>query len=61
METFVLSHLNYFPLVWMYCDRKSNNLINTIHERALRIPHNDQSSSFIEPLQQDNSTKIHSA
>ena len=59
MKTFVLSHLNYCPLVWMYCNRKSNNLINSIHERALRIAYNDQSSSFTELLQQDKSTTIH--
>ena len=59
MKTFVLSHFNYCPLVWMYCNRKSNNLINSIHERALRIAYNDQSSSFTELLQQDKSTTIH--
>ena len=49
---------NYCPL-WMYCDRKCNNLINAIHERALPIAYNDQSSSFTELLQQDKSITLH--
>ena len=30
----------------MYCQRKSNNLINMIHERALRIANNDYTSDL---------------
>ena len=41
MKSFVISQFNYCPIIWMYCQRKSNNLINRIHERALRVePHN---------------------
>ena len=29
------SQFNYFPLVWMYCSRQYNNLINRVHERGL--------------------------
>ena len=35
MTSFVMSHFSYCPLVWMFHDRKSNNKINKIHERAL--------------------------
>ena len=31
----------------MYCQRKSNNLIDRIHERALRVAYNDYSSDII--------------
>ena len=41
MNSFVLSQFNYCPIIWMYCQRRSNNLINKIHERALRIAYND--------------------
>ena len=43
MKSFVISQFNYCPIIWMYCQRKSNNLINRIHERALRIAYNDNS------------------
>ena len=31
----VKPQLNYCPLVWMFCLRTSNNMINRVHERAL--------------------------
>ena len=46
MKSFVISQFNYCPIVWMFCQRRSNNLINKIHERALRIPYNDYESDF---------------
>ena len=33
----VKSQFSYRPLVWMFCSRHSNNLINKIHERSLSI------------------------
>ena len=36
MTSFIMSHFSYCPFVWMFHDRKSNNKINKIHERALR-------------------------
>ena len=43
----------------MYCQRKSNNLMNRIHERALRIAYNDYESNFNQLLEKDNSVTIH--
>ena len=43
----------------MYCHRKSNNLINSIHERALRIAYNDYTSNFNILLKKDDSVSIH--
>ena len=31
----------YCPLVWMFCLRQSNNLINKVHERALKLIYQD--------------------
>ena len=42
----IKSQFNYCPLVWMFCSRKSNNLINKVQERALRLITNDYQSSF---------------
>ena len=31
------SQFKYFPLVWMFHGREVNQIINRLHERALRI------------------------
>ena len=59
MTSFVMSHFNYCPLVWMFHDRKSNNKINKIHERALRIIHKNSTSNFEELLIKSNSVSVH--
>ena len=43
----------------MFHDRKSNNKINKIHERALRIVHRDSTYNFEELLTKSNSVSIH--
>ena len=37
----IKSQFNYRPLIWMFCSRTSNNMINKIHERFLRLILND--------------------
>ena len=59
MKTFIISQFNYCPVIWMYCQRKSNNLINRIHERALRIAYNDYLSDFETLLHLDDSVTFH--
>ena len=59
MTSFVMSHFSYCPLVWMFHDRKSNNKINKIHERALRIIHKDSTSNFEELSIKSNSVSVH--
>ena len=53
------SHFSYCPLIWMFSSRRSNNLINRIHERSLRTVYNDTSSTFQELLQRNRSVTIH--
>ena len=43
--------LSYCPLIWAFCSRRSNNLINKLQERALRVVYNDCDSSFSELLE----------
>ena len=50
----VKSQFNYCPLVWMFCSRTSNNMINKVHERALRIILNDDINNFETLLQNNN-------
>ena len=59
MKAFIESQFAYCPLVWMFCSRSSNNRINHLHERVLRIVYNDLSSTFEDLLVKDNSVSIH--
>ena len=46
MKSFIISQFNYCPIIWMYCQRKFNTLINRIHERSLKIAYTDYESDF---------------
>ena len=59
MKAFVMSQFNYCPLIWMFCNRTSNNKINRLHERALRLVYEDENLTFEELLEKDNSVTIH--
>ena len=59
MTSFLMSHFSYCSLVWMFHYRKSYNKINKIHERALRILHNDSASNFEGLLIKSNSVFVH--
>ena len=59
MKAFIESQFAYCPLVWMFCSRSSNNRINHLHERALKIVYNNHSSIFEDLLVKDNSVSIH--
>ena len=58
-KSFIESQFKYCPLVWMFCSRKSNDKINRLHERSLRIVTNDFKSSYQELLTSCNSFSIH--
>ena len=49
-DSFVRSNFNYCPLVWHFCGKKRNNMVEKIQERALRIVFKDYSSSYEELL-----------
>ena len=59
LKTFITSQFNYCPLVWMCHSRGLNNRINNLHERALRIVHQDKKSDFETLLKNDKSVTIH--
>ena len=58
-NSLIKSQFNYCPLIWMFCSRISNNMINKIHERALRLILNDHTSDFDTLLQNNNDTCNH--
>ena len=49
----------FSPLVWMFCSRGSNSLVKNVHERALRIVHDDHNNSYSELLKTKNERTIH--
>ena len=59
MKAFIESQFAYSPLTWMFHDRNMNQKINRVHERALRIVYQDNTSVFEELLVKDKSFKIH--
>ena len=55
----IKSQFNYCPLVWMFCSRQSNNLINKVHERGLRLTYRDETKDFQQILREQNEITIH--
>ena len=59
MKSFIESQFACCPLVWMCCDKTSDNCINYLHDRALRTVYNDNVSTFEKLLEKDNFVTIH--
>ena len=55
----VKSQFSYCPLVWMFCSRTSNNMINKVHERALKVILNNHERDFETLLQNNNDVCNH--
>ena len=59
-KSMIKSQFNYCPLVWMFCSRQSNNLINKAHERGLRLTYrNETNKAFQQILRRKNEPTIH--
>jgi len=60
MKAFIESQFGYCPLIWIFHgNRTLNNVMNRIHERALRLVYYDETSSYEELLSKDGSFTIH--
>ena len=59
MNAFFNAQFSYCPLTWMFHSRKLNNKINKLHERCLRIVYNNNTSTYEELLETDNSVSVH--
>ena len=57
-NSFFKGQLSYCPLIWTFCSRRSDHLINKLQERALRIAYSDFNSSFSELLEMANESTI---
>ena len=58
-NSYILSNFSYCPLIWMFCNKKENNIINNTHKRALRILYNRPDLSLTELLDIDDSHSVH--
>ena len=60
MKAFIISQLSYCSLVWMFHSRNSENSVNKIHNRALRLVYDDNPYlSFDDLLIKDKLVSIH--
>ena len=53
------SQISYCPLVWIFCSRRSNSLVNNVHETALTIVSDDHNSSYSELLMTRKEHTVH--
>ena len=58
-KAFLEFQFKYCPIVWMFHSRRTNNKINRLHERALRIVYDGDVSTLHQLLGTDKSFCIH--
>ena len=58
-KSIIDSQFSYCPLIWMFCSRTSNNSLNHIHERALRLTYNNYFDTYDQLLLISNESTIH--
>ena len=58
IKAFFEFQFRYCSLTWMFHSRKSNNKINLLHERVVRMIYDEQISPFQELLDKDNSFTV---
>ena len=58
-EAYIMSAFKYCPLIWMFCNKTSNNQINKIHKRTLRLVYEMEDTNFEDLLLKDNSRNVH--
>ena len=59
IKAFFTAQFSNCPLIWMFQRRKLTNKINKLHEHCLWIAYSDNTSSFEELLETDNSVSVH--
>ena len=58
-KAFIISQFSYCPLLWIFHTKQLNNLINSLHEKALGVTYQDRNSSFSELLNLNKSVSVH--
>ena len=59
VNSFILCHFNYCPLVWILCSNASQKKLKKVNERALRLALSDYTLSYDNLLVKAESTTIH--
>ena len=57
-NTMIKSQFNYCPLVWMFCSKKSNNMIKKVQEGALRLTYKGNENNFQTLLNENKETPV---
>ena len=58
-NAFVCSNFNYCPIVWHFCSTASIRKMEKIQERALRLLHKDNTSTYEELLRKSKQATLH--
>ena len=58
VQSFILAHFNYCPLVWYFTSAEQINNMEKIQERALRFITDDYSSSYEKLLNDSNTSTM---
>ena len=58
INTFVYSNFNYGSLIWHFCNKNSQNKIERIQERCLKVLSNDYTSNYEELLENSKSVPM---
>ena len=58
-EAYIMSASKYCPLVWMFCNKTSNNQINKIYKRTLRLVYEMEDVHLEDLLLKDNLWNVH--
>ena len=58
-EAYIMWTFTYFPLIWMYFSKTTNNLIDKIQKRSLRVIYEMEDANFKHLLIKDSSWTIH--
>ena len=59
LESYIMSTFTHCPLIWIYCSKTANNLINKIHKRSHRVTYEMEDANFEDLLIKDSSWTIH--
>ena len=59
VNSFILCHFNYCPLIWLFCSNTSQKRLEKVNERALRLALSDYTSSYKDLLVNAESTTVH--
>ena len=59
MKAFFMAQFSYCPIISMFHSSKLNNKINKLHEHCLRKVYSNNTPSFEELLETDNSVSVH--